>query len=199
MEANVVTELMRAAGIVQEGDPRLARTARRLVLPDEREKAIAVMEALDYAADRVSGVHDFAKGLGVAAPQIGIDRAAAIVRLPGGEALSLLNPVVIEESTQTDEQFEGCLSFFDVRGLVPRPLWLKVAHQSLEGKVVISTFEYGVARLVAHELDHLVGKMYRERMRPDIKPIPVSDYRQSGRAWHYPETGVREHPREKSY
>ncbi len=187
MAAELVTELMRVAGIVQEGDPRLALVARPFVLPEDRQEASAVLEALCDAADRVSAVHDFAKGLGVAAPQIGIDRAAAIVRLPAGESLSLLNPVVVDESSQTDEQFEGCLSFFDVRGLVPRPLWLNVAHQSLEGEALTSRFEYGTARLVAHELDHLAGKLYRGKMRPGVEPISLSEYRGSGRSWLYPE------------
>ena len=54
-------------------------------------------------------VHDFGKGVGVAAPQLGIDRAAVIVRTPGGETITLLNPEIVEESTQTDKQYEGCL------------------------------------------------------------------------------------------
>lgn len=53
-------------------------------------------------------VHVFGKGMSIAVPQIGIGRAAAIVRGPDGEAVTLLNPRVIEESPQTDEQYEGC-------------------------------------------------------------------------------------------
>ncbi|WP_414642608.1 peptide deformylase [Actinocrinis sp.] len=68
--------------------------------------------------------------MGNAAPQIGIVRAVAIVRTAQGETITLLNPRVnprvIDESARTDEQYEGCLSFFDVRGMVPRPLALQV-------------------------------------------------------------------------
>ncbi|WP_262386993.1 peptide deformylase [Streptomyces sp. TRM49041] len=53
--------------------------------------------------------------MGVAAPQLGIDRAAAIVRTADGEVITLLNPRVIEQSSETDEQYEGCWSFFDVQ------------------------------------------------------------------------------------
>src|SRR3546814_6338860 len=62
----------------------------------------------------------------------------------------------------SDEQFEGCLSFFDVRVRVPRPLILRVAHVSLDGRRQVSTFEHGKARLVAHEIDHLLGRRSEE-------------------------------------
>lgn len=63
------------------------------------------------------------QGMGVAAPQVGISGAAAILLPtdPGAEPVVMLNPRVISESAEEDEQYEGCLSFFDVRGLVPLP------------------------------------------------------------------------------
>jgi hypothetical protein len=51
---------------------------------------------------------------------------------------------------QTDEQYEGCLSFFDLRGLVPRSLTLEVEHQEIDGQRRITVFQRGIARLVAH-------------------------------------------------
>ena len=114
-------------------------------------------------------------------------RAAAIVQPPGDDArpLVLLNPRVIEESAGTDEQYEGCLSFFDVRGLVPRPLRMEVEHTSLDGTKVITVFTDGLARLVAHEIDHLYGHLYTDRMRDDIHPISVEEYKDIGKAWNY--------------
>ncbi|MCD9145872.1 peptide deformylase [Streptomyces albireticuli] len=176
---------MQAAGIVQEGDPVLLTAARPFVLPAEAEEASRVVEELKAAADRVAALHDFAKGMGIAAPQIGIGRAAALVQPPEGEPLTLLNPVVVEESAEMDEQFEGCLSFFGVRGLVPRPLMLRVAYETADGQRCVSAFERGLARLVAHEVDHLAGKLYRARMRPGVEPISVAEYRGTGAAWEY--------------
>ena len=49
----------------------------------------------------------------------------------------------------------------------------------------ITMFERGLARLVMHEIDHLNGMLYRDRMRPDVDPIPVSEYRGTGRSWRY--------------
>lgn len=179
------SEAMRSVGIVQEGDPILSQPARPFALPEEAEDARRVVAELQSAMERVLTVHTFAKGMGLAAPQIGIDRAAAIVRTPNEKTITLLNPQVIEESPQTDEQYEGCLSFFDVRGMVPRPLTLQVEHQSIDGGRHITNFQRGTARLVAHEIDHLNGVLYRQRMRPGIEPISVTEYEGIGQSWEY--------------
>lgn len=179
------TEKMRKIGIIQEGDPILTRPARQFALPAEAEDARRVVAELNSAADRAAQVHPFGKGMGVAAPQIGIDRAAAIVRTPEGEAITLLNPRIIEEAGEFDEQYEGCLSFFGVRGMVPRPMALHVEHTDIDGQQRITIFERGHARLVAHEVDHLHGMLYRARMRPGVEPIPVSEYKGTGSQWQY--------------
>jgi peptide deformylase len=178
------SETMRELGIVQEGEPILREVARPFDLPDEAEDARRVIAALSSAMSRVETAHVFGKGMGLAAPQIGIGRSAALVRTPAGETITLINPVVIEE-TPGDEQYEGCLSFFDVRGIVNRPLTLHVEHQDLDGHRRITIFDRGTARLVAHEIDHLNGILYTDRMDPGRATIPVSEYRQGGQNWRY--------------
>jgi peptide deformylase len=178
-------EIMRALGVVQHHDPRLRRSTRPFVLPDEADDARRVVEALSSAAERVERAHIFGKGLGIAAPQIGVDRAAAIVRpAKSSSTIVLLNPRLVDHGDETDEQYEGCLSFFDVRGLVPRPLVIHVEHQSLSGARRITVFEHSVARLVAHELDHLEGRLYTDLMRPGVEPIPVEQYNGTGTSWY---------------
>ena len=162
-------------GIVQQGDPILRQVARRFMLPDEAQEAGRVVAELRSAMERVEAVHDFPNGVGLAAPQIGVDRAAAVVRAPDHETITLLNPQVLEE-TPGDEQYEGCLSFFDVRGKVPRPRTLHVEHQTLDGRPSITVFQRDVARLVAHEIDHLNAVLYTDRMRPGVEPVPVSEH-----------------------
>jgi peptide deformylase len=175
---------MAALGIVQEGDPILREVARPFDLPAEAEDARRVIGFLASAMERVEKVHTFGKGMGIAAPQIGIGRAAALVRTPDGETITLINPTVIEE-TPGDEQYEGCLSFFDVRGVVNRPLTLHVEHQDIDGQRHITIFDRGTARLVAHEIDHLHGVLYTDRMAPGLSTIPVSEYRHGGQRWRY--------------
>lgn len=76
--------------------------------------------------------------------------------------------------------YESCLSFFDVRGLVPRPLKITVEATALTGETVTTVYECGLARLVHHEIDHLDGLVHSARIRTDVAPIPVEEYRQTG-------------------
>ncbi len=94
------SEQMRNLGVVQEGAPILAEQARPFALPAEREAAEQAVESLFASMERIAGVHTFAKGMGIATPQIGIGRAAAVVQPaePGAGAIVLLNPRVIAAS-----------------------------------------------------------------------------------------------------
>jgi len=124
--------------------------------------------------------------MGVAAPQIGIERAAAIVRAPGSpDILVLLNPTIIDSSAETDEQYEGCLSFFDVRCRIPRPLRIHVEHHDITGAVHITAFDRGLARLVSHEIDHLYGILCRDHLPAGTEPTPVEQYSGTGINWQY--------------
>lgn len=97
----------------------------------------------------------------------------------------LLNPIITARSDEVDEQYEGCLSFFDVRGAVPRSLRITVETTTVDGATITTVYERGLARLVHHEIDHLDGLLYTARMRPEVSPIPVEQYRQTGHAWAY--------------
>lgn len=177
---------MRDLGVVQEGAAILTTPARPFNLPSERDEAERIVDELFAALNRIGQVHPFAKGMGIAAPQIGIGRAAAVVQPPGdAPAIILLNPRITAGVEASDEQYEGCLSFFDVRGLVPRPLEITVETTTLVGETVTTMYEHGLARLIHHEIDHLNGLLYTARMPPGTDPIPVEEYQQTGRAWAY--------------
>jgi peptide deformylase len=177
---------MRGLGVVQSGDALLMRPAREFDLPREATAANRLVARLLTSTDRIAQVHVFGKGMGLAAPQLGVDRAVAVVRPPDEpDPITLLNPVVVDQSVELDEQYEGCLSFFDVRGLVPRPLWVEIAHLTAAGRRLVTRFEFALARLVAHEVDHLHGILYTDRMRPGVTPIGVDEYRGTGTAWRY--------------
>jgi peptide deformylase len=179
---------MKAAGITREGDPVLTQQAVPFDLPAEAGQARELTDQLFAALQRVREHHVFGKGMGIAAPQIGIARAAAIIipPEPDAEPLILLNPRVISESAGTDDQYEGCLSFFDVRGIVPRPLRIEVAATGLDGHQRVISLDTAMARLTAHEIDHLNGQLYTSRMREGTRPIPVAEYKNTGHAWNYP-------------
>ncbi|MEU9279969.1 peptide deformylase [Streptomyces sp. NPDC048341] len=185
------SQQMRDLGIVQYGAPILVEPGRPFGLPDEREPADTVIGQLLDVMERIRRAHDFSgKGLGLAAPQIGIGRAAAVVQAPGAhDPIVLLNPHITAASDEMDEKFEGCLSFFDVRAPVPRPLRITVEMVTPDGSPATTVYERGEARLIAHEIDHLDGLLLLNRMRPGVTPIPVEEYRKTaeatGRAWSY--------------
>jgi peptide deformylase len=176
--------LMEAAGIVQRPDPDLTAVAAPFTLPAQADYARLIIDELLAAVQRVREHHVFGNGMGLAAPQIGVRRAVAVVRPPDTEAdpFVLLNPRVIGQSLETDERYEGCLSFFDVRGLVARPLRLEVEHTTLAGERVVTVFTDAVARLVGHEIDHLDGRLYTDRMRAGVRPVSVADYQKAEKA-----------------
>jgi peptide deformylase len=182
---NRPSDTMAKLGVAQLDDPLLRQTAHPFALPEEAEDARRVVAELHSALERIGHAHIFGKGMGIAAPQIGIGRAAAVVRASGGEIITLLNPQIIDQSDDQDEQYEGCLSFFDVRGKVPRPLCIHVEHQHVDGSTHITLFECGIARLIAHEIDHLAGVLYTDRMADTANVIPVEQYRGSGQSWQY--------------
>jgi peptide deformylase len=198
-------ELMRAAGIVQRGDPilgpagsasaepplltasqiaaRQARAAARFELPREASAARSVLDALRATAGRAIEryTHQNGRGItGIAAPQIGVDRAAVIVREPGAEFVELLNPRVLTRAGLA-EHYEGCLSMFDWRGLVARPAHVEVEHQDLAGVTHVTSFGPGMAGSVMHEIDHLNKVLFDEVRVPGTRLIPVEEYRAARR------------------
>ncbi|MBJ7598187.1 MAG: peptide deformylase [Candidatus Dormibacteraeota bacterium] len=176
---------MASIGIRQSGDPILHAVCDSFRLPDEAEEAQAVINQLLTTATKAKELHPFSKGIGLAAPQIGLPRAVAIAWMPQLEPLILLNPRTVDESIERDEQLEGCLSFFDVRGLVTRPLTIRVESSSLDGTVRQIVLDQGTARLAAHEIDHLRGRLYVDRMSRDDDLVDVSRYDGSGSPWMY--------------
>lgn len=109
----------------------------------------------------------------------------SVVKPQDEEPFSLINPVVLWRSDEEDEKYEGCLSFFDIRVPVPRPLVIRVESSTFSGARLERRFERGLARLVLHEIDHLHGKLARDLMPPGSKPIPLSEYQDSDREWTY--------------
>lgn len=197
-----LSELMQEVGIVQRGDPilgpsgegsaepplltdamraeRRTRASALFDLPNEADAARWVIDSLHQAIQRAIERYTFQRGrgiTGIAAPQIGIDRAAVIVREPGASAfVELLNPRVLRTADET-QSYEGCLSMFDWRGIVSRPNFVEVEYQDLAGRRRITQFSENMARSVMHEIDHLNKVLFDEIRAPGTKLIPVDEYR----------------------
>ena len=102
------------------------------------------------------------RGLGLAAPQVGVLRRAVLVVDTSGEEekiIELINPVILESDGE-QEGPEGCLSVPNVWGIVKRPLYVKVCAQDRFGNTFETESEGITARAFCHEIDHLSGTLF---------------------------------------
>ena len=154
--------------ILKMGDPRLLRIA-----PPVPASAFDTPELHALIADMFDTMAA-ANGAGLAAPQIGVDLQLVIFgfahseRYPDAPAVPrtvLLNPVVVPLGMEEEEGWEGCLSVPGLRGVVPR--WARIRYRGLDplGQAIEREAEGFHARVVQHECDHLIGKLYPMRVR----------------------------------
>jgi peptide deformylase len=153
--------------ILKMGDPRLLRVAQPVTAFDSDEIHRLVSDMLETmrAAD----------GAGLAAPQIGVDLQLVVFgseganpRYPDAPQVPrtvLLNPVITPIGTEEEEGWEGCLSVPGLRAIVPR--WARIRYTGFDqyGDAIDRTVDGFHARVVQHECDHLIGKLYPMRVR----------------------------------
>ena len=123
-------------------------------------------------------------GVGIAAPQVYVSKRVIIVAsrpnprypdAPEMDAVVMVNPEILEQSDVTVLGEEGCLSVPNERGQVQRAQSIKVLYHTLTGEVMESTFEGFPARIVQHEVDHLNGVLFVEKMDISlIESLPTS-------------------------
>ncbi len=144
---------MAIRNIVKVGDDVLSKKCR--AVDDINERIITLLEDMKETLIASGGV-------GLAAPQVGVLKRIALVDT-GDEILELINPEIIETSgEQTD--FEGCLSYPGKFGEVTRPNVVTVKFQSRLGEYKTYTGKGLTARAFCHELDHLDGHMFMEKV-----------------------------------
>jgi len=152
--------------ILRMGDPRLLRVAEPV-----REFNTPALDAL--VADMFETMH-VANGAGLAAPQIGVNLQLVIfgfkhnARYPDAPEVPetvLINPTLRALSDEMEEGFEGCLSVPGLRGSVPRYTKLRYEGFDQHGNRISRDAEGFHARVVQHEVDHLLGILYPMRIK----------------------------------
>jgi peptide deformylase len=152
--------------ILKMGDPRLLRVAQPVPAFDTPELQALIADLFDTMAA--------AGGVGIAAPQIGVDLAVVIFgfdkseRYPDAPPVPrtvLLNPVITPLSDDEEDGWEGCLSVPGLRGVVPRFTRIRYTGFDPLGQPIEREAEGFHARVVQHECDHLIGKLYPMRVR----------------------------------
>lgn len=144
---------MAIRNIVRSGDPILAKKSREVEKFDAR-----LWQLLD---DMKQTMYN-ANGVGLAAVQVGTLRRAVVIDCGDGY-IELVNPEIIDSE---GEQFaeEGCLSFPGETGVTCRPAVVKVKAQDRNGKWCIYKGEALKARCFCHEIDHLDGIVFKQRV-----------------------------------
>lgn len=152
--------------VLKMGDPVLLQVAQ----PVERFDTPELRELLQDMKDTMASLN----GAGLAAPQIGVSLQVVIFgvgknpRYPQAEEVpytELLNPVLEPLSDVMEEGWEGCLSVPGMRGLVPRYVDLRYRGVDPKGEPIDRTVNGFHARVVQHEVDHLLGVLYPMRIR----------------------------------
>ncbi len=143
------------------GDPILRKKAEPVVEFDKKlRKFVDDMIDIMYVED----------GIGLAAPQIGFSRQVVVVdasELVKGEyPRAFINPEIIEFSQETDVKEEGCLSIPGVHEEVVRATRIVVKYQNEKGKEFTEEYTQWLARILQHEIDHLNGILFVDRISP---------------------------------
>jgi peptide deformylase len=151
--------------ILKMGDPRLLRIAPPVTAFDTPELHALIADMFDTM--------EAANGAGLAAPQIGVDLQLVIfgfernARYPDAQPVPrtvLLNPSITPLDGAMEEGWEGCLSVPGLRGVVPRFSRIRYSGFDPQGRPIEREAEGFHARVVQHECDHLIGRLYPTRM-----------------------------------
>ena len=153
--------------ILKMGDPRLLRIAQPVTEFDSDELHFLISDMFDTMRA--------VNGAGLAAPQIGVDLQLVIFgtdavnpRYPDAPVVPrtvLLNPVITPLDAVEEDGWEGCLSVPGLRGVVPRFSHIRYTGFDQYGDPIDRTVDGFHARVVQHECDHLIGKLYPMRIR----------------------------------
>jgi peptide deformylase len=168
------------AGIVGEdvvtiGDPRLKAETTTI------EDVQGVADLLALMVQRLRELN----GAGLAAPQLGFSVKVIVVEVrktdvfphrPTSPLLQMINPMIVKQSGTTETGWEGCFSVPGLMGLVPRAETITVEYTSTDGSQVTERYAGYVARVIQHEIDHLNGVEFVDRMTSMESLTTVANY-----------------------
>jgi peptide deformylase len=162
--------------ILQLGNPLLR----------QKSKPVLAARGIESLAKDLLDTLQAAGGVGLAASQIGEMLRAALVAsqpndryplAPRMEPLLIINPEIIWASPEMEKEWEGCLSIPGIRGLVPRSTVIRVRFlEPATGQDVIQEYAGFVARVFQHELDHLGGKVFLDRVESTLELASEQEY-----------------------
>ena len=161
--------------IVIMGDPVLRKKALEVTAFDD---------ALRRLVDDMYETMYHAEGIGLAANQIGVLARVLVVDVrdekdPTAGRMALINPRIVDATTQRDKEAEGCLSIPGIEETVERPWGVRVEALDVEGNPVSVTADALLARALQHELDHLDGILFIDRVSPLKRKMLMQKWKKS--------------------
>jgi len=141
---------------------RKLRTVPDEILRKKCRKVEKIDDRLLTLLDDMIETMEAEEGVGLAGPQVGVLKRVAVIDIGDGP-IKLINPEIIEKSG-AEIAAEGCLSVPGESGTVERPTWLRVKFLDVDGVEKILEAEDFLARAVCHELDHLDGILYIDKI-----------------------------------
>lgn len=149
------------------GDPVLNKISKEVTAITPRIK--------DLIGDMFETMYE-ANGVGLAAPQVGILKRIVVIDASGegNEPLLLINPRILETSGEQSGN-EACLSVPGKTGIVTRPNYVKVAAQDEDLKPIEIEGEELLARAICHELEHLDGHLYVEKVEGELMDMELEE------------------------
>ncbi|MBQ7377351.1 MAG: peptide deformylase [Clostridia bacterium] len=145
---------MAILNIIKEGDPTLRKISRPV-----SEITPRILTLLDDMTETMRA----ANGCGLAAVQVGVLRRVVVIEVEEGEVIELINPRIIAKAGEQQEP-EGCLSLPDKWGVTKRPAAVTVRALNRNGEEIEVRGTELLARALCHELDHLDGHLFTDRM-----------------------------------
>ena len=156
---------MAKLNIVKEGDPILRKKSRPIEVIDDRTKQLA--------ADMLETMRA-ANGCGLAAVQVGKLRRLVVVEVEENKPFIMINPEVIKREGEQQEA-EGCLSIPGKWGITDRPMTVTVRATGLDGKTFSVMGSGLAARAFCHEIDHLDGILFTDKVIRMLDPDEVEN------------------------
>ncbi|PZV05866.1 MAG: peptide deformylase [Leptolyngbya sp.] len=170
--------------VIELGNPRLRRVAE--VIPVKSDSPLAPLpQQIQTLIDQLLLTVKQSNGVGIAAPQVGESVRLFIVasrpnpRYPNAPEMTptaMINPRIVAHSPETEKGWEGCLSVPGIRGLVPRHTTIQVEYTGQDGTLYQQTLTDFVARIFQHELDHLDGVVFLDRVETTHDLISEREY-----------------------
>lgn len=150
--------------IREEGEPILRKVCKPV-----KEITPKIAELVD---DMLDTMYD-ENGVGLAAPQVGMLKRIVVIDIGEGPVV-LINPEIVETSGEQTGR-EGCLSVPGKMAIVTRPNYAKVKAVDITGQNIIVEGEELMARALCHEIDHLDGILYIDKMEGELMDVEVDD------------------------